>query len=267
MVNKMAKEEFKTNPATTANAIIAGFTTGQGRAVNCTNGKGVDLLDSGFVSWAETLPEEYRTAFIAYNKWKASGYDSHTDELTALEDAGYLAMPHYYSVNGTGTDTSTTANPMARKNRVLSAAEYRENSIKLGIMSLTPDDFEQLLDVDGANTKLTKADLIEMIHALQAKLFTEEQRGTYGVMVEKEEAEAARWKALTDAGFSDITSLGTNKAGLSQYIGNVSIDKRHSAVEALDKAGYTLDSADFDKTNFDIMKLVFTERAEEQVSA
>jgi hypothetical protein len=263
----MAKEEFKVNPATNVNAIIAGFTTGQGRAVNCTNGKGVDLLDSGFVDWAETLPEEYRTAFIAYNKWKASGYDSHTDELTALEDAGYLAMPHYYSVNGTGTDTSSTANPMARKNRVLTASEYRENSIKLGIMGLSPDDMEPLLNVDGNDSKVTKAMLIDMIHALQAKLFTEEQRATYGVMLEKEEQEAAKWKALTDAGFTDITSLGQNKAGLSQYIGNVSIDKRHSAVEALDKAGYTLDSADFDKTNFDVMKLIFTERAEEQVNA
>lgn len=252
--------EYKQNPAVNATAIIAGFTTGQGRAVNCTNGAGIDLLDSGFVEWAKSLSEEMKIALVAYNKWKSSNYDKHTDELTALEDAGYLAKPHYFSVNGSD---GAESNPLGRKNRVLSANEYRENCIRLGIMALLPDDLEPLLSVDGNDAKITKAALIEMIHYLQSRLFSEEQKATYGVMVEKEELEAAKWKALTDAGFTDITSLGTNKAGLQQYIGNVAIEKRHNAVEALDKAGYNLDSADFDKTNFDIMKLLFTERAVE----
>lgn len=125
-------------------------------------------------------------------------------------------------------------NPFERATKLLTANEYRTHVISS--MVENPEVQAKLVDFATTNIpeSMTKAQIVELVHSIQELLFPESKKEVYFEMIKKEEAEAAKWKVLTEAGFSDFAKTA------SGYFASIGLAQAETGVKELEKAGYKL---------------------------
>jgi hypothetical protein len=128
--------------------------------------------------------------------------DTVEDELNRLKNAYISDQQARFS----GSTVSTTALP---EKAVITADDYRLNAIKLNLFK--PDVAVELAtldeEVNSITDKTTKPDLLKIIERYKALFITDEQRETYNIKLEKEQEFQAKFKAITDLGYTDIKPL------------------------------------------------------------
>lgn len=214
------------NPANTVETILTSYNSGQGKTVNPTSGKSVPIVESGFIEWAKGLAPEMQTALVAYNQWKTSNYDKWSAELTEYQDAGYINKAHAICVN------NGRINPFERPSKVLTSEQYKLDRIRLNTSESSVLSALADFSTRTVPDSMTKTQLVEMIQDLQQVLFSTAEQEIFNNMVKKEEEEAAKWKTLLEAGFSDIVKT---KDG---YTASIAVSAIDNGIEVLIIAGY-----------------------------
>lgn len=221
---------IKSNDKTlTVAQYAAQFNKGQGKTTGATSGKGIDLINTNIPEVIENLPSEFAKFALSSYIWKENNYGNLEGEALEYIENCYIGRNHYNSASG-------EQKPVVFESpkKVLTAEEYRTGNIELNIKELSYQDIKPLLDIDGNDAKITKAQLLEVIHNLQAKIWTSDKEEIYQVMLEKEEAAKAKYKALYDAGFTDIIEVK------GQYFANIELAKAPSAIPALASNNFEL---------------------------
>jgi hypothetical protein len=237
------------NQTLTADQYLNQFNKGGGKTSGNTAPK-KDVSETNIVQIVRDMPEEFKIAELSYLVWKENNYtDIEGDSKDYLTNS-WFGKKHYDSVIG-ATETKT---PFTHPQQVRTALEYKVQNIEMNLKELEFGDVEELLSVDGANEKRTKADLLEIIHKLQNKLWTVEKQATFEVMLENEEKAAAKWKVLLDAGFTDVVQAKDS------IFANIEAAKAPTGIPVLIANGYTLTDNNFDPATMKL-KVVFKEAA------
>lgn len=130
--------------------------------------------------------------------------------------------------------TVKAVNPLQRPTKLLTSSEYKENCVALALDVANTGRIIALIDqVNEVTSKTTKDDLIHLLDSFKDVFFNTQQEETYQVMVDTEEAEAAKFSSLTKAGF---TSIG--RTALGNYTAKVSVVDSTKAIPELTSAGF-----------------------------
>jgi hypothetical protein len=158
----------------------------------------------------------------AIAEMKCIGTPISFDEAIAL---GYLSKNHVDQHSSGSATTKKT--PFENTKAVINAETYWNNCIKLG---LSPDNADKVSGIVTAfysiSDKATKADLTSLLAELVHVFMSPEQHVTYSIKLEDERIAAAKFAALTDAGFIDIRTMSEGRyvANLAtSLLGNVAV--------------------------------------------
>jgi hypothetical protein len=178
---------------------------------------------------------------------KKTSFESLGKTLRAME-LEFLGVAHQ---NNAGKETKTVSKPIPTGSNITSD-DYLKNAVTLNLANVELAD--ELLSLDTAVIALdgeipasaTKADItkkyneaIELLKQYQTLFITETNRETYSVMVDKEQALAAKFKTLADDGFTNILPAGDS---LTAY---VDVSNAKDLQNRLTTLGYSFINADF----------------------
>ncbi len=151
--------------------------------------------------------------------------------------------------------TTKVSNPLQRPTKLLTAEEYRSNCILLGLDASKYEEVASIIDHVGTfDDKTVKAELLKTLHDFTNIFFNTDQQTTYSVMLETEEAEAAKFSSLTKAGFVSI-----GRTALGNYTAKVSVVDSTKAIPELISAGFNvIGSPAFDLASM-MLSVVFEE--------
>lgn len=157
------------------------------------------------------------------------------DDLLQLMSEGYLInaqkVAELAAKSGQGATKKSSLSPVAAVDRILSSGEYLANCVKLAVPDLMAF-YEKSESLD----KLTKSDLIAIINSLRKQLVTDNQLAHYKGIQAVEEQEKAKYAALTDIGFTNISRLTTGLINCQISM----IDFANNALIKLVEAGFQL---------------------------
>lgn len=152
------------------------------------------------------------------------------DDLLSVMSAGYLNSAQRTAATATTTTKKPALNPVAKSNRVLTAAELESNYIKLS----NPDLVSFYKAASDVSDKSTKVDLLKLIKDLMSQLVNSEQAAHINRTLALELEEAAKYKDLSDIGYTSITRLSDDRISV-----NISaIDFANNAIVKTLEKGY-----------------------------
>jgi hypothetical protein len=226
---------MSTNTETNITSILAKWADGNGNPINPPNSKHLPIgrvLDVDYTEYTingVTITPTIALTRVALEVWKNSSYGQEpskiADELALLHD-GYVSSAHKTKALASSSEAKVKA-PFENQKSVITAQAYWNNCIKMG---LSPDNADKVSELVTAfyslNDKATKADLTSLLAELIHLFMSPEQHVIHGVKLEDERIAAAKFAALTDAGFVDIRTMAEGRyvANLAtSSLGSVSI--------------------------------------------
>jgi hypothetical protein len=157
------------------------------------------------------------------------------DDLLQLMSEGYLINAQKQAElavkNSQGSSKKTSLSPVAAVERVLTSGEYLANCVKLSEPDLMTF-YSQTHNLDN----LKKETLIGIINGLRQQIVNENQLQHYKGIILVEEQEAAKYAALTDIGFINISRLTTGLINCQISM----IDFANNALTKMVQAGFQL---------------------------
>jgi len=229
-----------------SNAIGVGKTTDIAEAYTFVDENTLSIESVGSFTLSDSIQKAKLIQMLA-SEGKKTSLESLSKTLKAME-LGYLGVAHQ---NNAGKGTKTFSKPIPTGSNITSD-DYLKNAVVLNLANIELAD--ELLSLDTAVINLdgdipasaTKADItkkyneaVELLKAYQDLFITETNRETYSVMVDKEQALAAKFAALTDDGFTNILPAGDS---LTAY---VDVSNAKDLQNRLTTLGYSFINADF----------------------
>ena len=101
-------------------------------------------------------------------------------------------------------------NPLVRTNANLTANQYKENCIQLGMDKKNMEPIIDLIDsITNITASTTKADLISLLDSFKSLFINQEQEQTYKVKFEDERVAAIKFEALISSNFTNIRPVSS----------------------------------------------------------
>jgi hypothetical protein len=132
--------------------------------------------------------------------------------------SGYIS-PNHLSQHKVGTPASKADKTFDTRKSVLTSEQFWTNCIKLGLDTKNVDHVSTLVETFyNVSDKTTKVELLSLLSEFVDVFMNNEQHGTYSRMATSEELAAAKFAALTVAGYTDIREVAAGR-----YCSNLAI--------------------------------------------